>query len=368
MPTTWLMMENGSGGPAVSYHPARLESVGRYLPDTRLTTDEVMASTRHHTRVDLERLTGIRERRVTGDDEHSLSMATEAATDCLRRSRHSADDIQALVSCSITRSRDRLTQWLEPSQSSAIAQAIGARNAVTFDISNACAGMLTGVFVMADRVHRGEIDCGMVVSGEYISHLGVNAARHVRNILSRELASLTLGDAGAAVIIERAPAGAPGIEIAGFTTVSGHSRLCLAYPARHHPGARMFTDSRAIQRAAIADTPFLLREALGSAGLHVGDVDHLIPHQTSVRAIRKGVGLFNEALGDEPRNGPVITVDRYGNTASTTHFVALAEELKAGRIVAGDRVALLALASGLEIGLVLFTVGPELVDSHVNDA
>ncbi|MBO2455198.1 hypothetical protein J4573_49490 [Actinomadura barringtoniae] len=368
MPTTWLMMENGSGGPAASFHPARLESVGRYLPETRLSTDEVMASTRHRTRVDLERLTGIRERRVTGEDEDSLSLAVAAATDCLNRSRHSAGDIQALASCSITKSRDRLTQWLEPSQSSAVAQAIGARDAVTFDVSNACAGMLTGVFVMADRVHRGEIDCGMVVSGEYISHLGVNAARHVKTILSKELASLTLGDAGAAVIIERAPLGAPGIEVAGFTTVSGHSRLCLAYPARHHPGARMFTDARAIQRAAIADTPFLLREALHTVGLQVGDVDHLIPHQTSVRAIRKGAGAFQEALGDQTRNAPVITVDRYGNTASTTHFVALAEELKAGRIVEGDRVALLALASGLEIGLVLLTIGPELVNSHVNDA
>jgi 3-oxoacyl-[acyl-carrier-protein] synthase-3 len=36
--------------------------------------------------------------------------------------------------------------------------------------------------------------------------------------------------------------------------------------------------------------------------------------------------------------------------------VALVEELDAGRLRAGDRVALVALASGLEIGVVLFTV------------
>ena len=66
-------------------------------------------------------------------------------------------------------------------------------NATTFDISNAGAGMLTGVFVVANRIRLGEIDCGMVVSGEYISQLGQNAAKHVRHILSRELASLTLG-------------------------------------------------------------------------------------------------------------------------------------------------------------------------------
>jgi 3-oxoacyl-[acyl-carrier-protein] synthase-3 len=47
--------------------------------------------------------------------------------------------------------------------------------------------------------------------------------------------------------------------------------------------------------------------------------------------------------------------------------VALAEELDAGRLHAGDRVALVALASGLEIGVVLFTVDDELVGNRGND-
>jgi 3-oxoacyl-[acyl-carrier-protein] synthase-3 len=226
--------------------------------------------------------------------------------------------------------------------------------------------MLTGVFVMANRIRRGEIDCAMVVSGEYISQLGENAAKHVRQVMSKELASLTLGDAGAAVILERAPDDAPGISVAGFTTISDHSRLCLAYPARHDEGARMFTDSRAIQRFAIADTPVLLHEALEAAGLSITDVDHVIPHQTSARAIRKGMKDICEALGGEPKNPAVVTVDHYGNTASTTHFVALIEELEAGRIHAGDTVALVALASGLEIGVVLITVDEGLASLYGN--
>jgi 3-oxoacyl-[acyl-carrier-protein] synthase-3 len=345
---------------------ARLESVGRCLPATRLTTAELMASTRHRTRIDLERLTGIHERRVSDGRHDSLTLAVDAAADCLSRSRHRPEDLEAVVSCSITKYRDGLVQWIEPPMSVAVAESIGAANATTFDLANACAGMLTGVFVVANRIRRGEIRCGMVVSGEYISRLGVNAAAHVRSVLSRELASLTLGDAGAAVILERAPAGTRGIELAGFTTVSRHSRLCLAYPARRDRGARMFTDSRAIHRAAVADMPFLLHEALDAAGLTLGDVDVVIPHQTSVRAIGKGMGKVCEALGDAPRNRAVVTVDRYGNTASTTHFVALAEELEAGHVRAGDRVALVALASGLEIGLVLFTADEELVEAHGN--
>ena len=101
---------------------------------------------------------------------------------------------------------------------------------MTFDLSNACAGMLTGVTVLNNWIRQGAFQRGLVVSGEYISQLGRNAARHVSNIMSRELACLTLGDAGAALLLERAPADSAGISLAGFTTVADYSRLCLAYP------------------------------------------------------------------------------------------------------------------------------------------
>jgi 3-oxoacyl-[acyl-carrier-protein] synthase-3 len=303
---------------------------------------------------------------VSVGDEDSLSLATAAAQDCLARAGLAGEDLDVVLSCSITKYRAGLTQWLEPPMGLAVGRAIGASRAATCDLSNACAGMLTGVFVLNNWIRTGRVRRGLVVSGEYISQLGRNAAGHVRNILSPELASLTLGDAGAAVLLARCEGDEPGITQAAFTTVADHSRLCVAYPAVHEPGARMFTKSRAIHKAAIADTPAVLREALELAGLSVEQIDHVIPHQTSARAIRKGVLEVGAALGARPVH-PVVTVDRYGNTASTTHFVALAEELAAGRVQAGDRVALLAQASGLELGVVLLTVDEELVARCGND-
>jgi 3-oxoacyl-[acyl-carrier-protein] synthase-3 len=346
---------------------ARIESLGRQLPASHLTSAELMASTRHRTHIDLERLTGIRERRVSVGEEDSLTLAVGAARDCLERSSSDAAELDAVISCSITKYREGLTQWLEPAMSIEIARQIGATNAVTFDVSNACAGMLTGVFILDNWIRLGAIRRGMVVSGEYISQLGKNAARHVHNILSRELASLTLGDAGAALIVERAPAGGTGgIDFVGFTTVADHSRLCLAYPARRDAGARMFTRARAIHQVAIRDTAPLLQEALDATGLGLDDIDCVIPHQTSARAIRKGMSEVTAALAGTPRHDAVVTVDRYGNTASTTHTVAMVEELRAGRLHAGDHIALVALASGLEIGIVLLTLDEEVVARHGN--
>src|SRR5271166_998787 len=361
MPKHWLVMEGA--GPSARFR-TRLAGAGRHLPTTVLTTNELMATTRHHTHIDLERLTGIYERRVSIGDDDSYSLATSAALDCLDKAQQQAASLDVVISCSITKFHGGLTQWLEPTMSSAVARAIGAEKAMTFDLSNACAGMLTGVTVLNNWIRRGTVERGLVVSGEYISQLSQNAARHIHNIMSKELACLTLGDAGAALLLERAPAGSPGIALAGFTTVADYSRLCLAYPQGHDPGARMFTNSRAIQKAAIANTPLLLHEVLEVAGISFHDIDHVITHQTSARAIRKGMAEISAAIGDSAGHDWVITVDRYGNTASTTHTVALVEELEAGRIVAGERIALVALASGLEIGMVLLTLDEDLVSRY----
>ena len=359
--TNWLMKEQGVDAER-SPHVARFASVGRSLPAAHLTTSALMTSTRHKTRVDLERLTGIEERRVSTGEWDSHSLAVDAARDCVSRWNGDADDIDLVISCSITKYRDGLSLRLEPPMSVAVASAIGATNATPIDVSNACAGMLTGVFVANNWVRRGAARSALVVSGEYLSQLGRNAAGHVHSIASRELASLTLGDAGGAALVQRAEDREAGITFAGFTTIAEHSRLCLAYPARHDPGARMFTKSRALQNAAITDIPGVLREVLDSTGLDIGDIDWVIPHQTSVRAIRKGMAALDEELGGAPREPAVVTVDRYGNTASTTHMVALVEELRAGRPLVGDRIALLALASGIELGVVLFTLDEGLAE------
>jgi len=354
-PDRWLALESPRSG---GRWGCRIESVGVKLPAARLTTKDLMSQTSHRTRIQLERLTGIHERHVVGPGENSFTLATGAARDCLGHSQHQASDIEMLISTSITRSKGRSSQSFEPPLSLYIKQAIGATQAVNFDLSNACAGMLTGVFILHDMVTRGEISCGMVVSGEYISHLSWNAARQIRSLFSKQLASLTLGDAGAAVIVERAQAGS-GIDVIGFTTLAGHSRLCLAFPSTVGPGAQMYTKSRRLQRVAIEDMAPLVAEVIDEAGIDLGDIDYLIPHQTSARAIRQGVQEFARRLGARPKH-MVVNLEEYGNTSSTTLFVALHKYLQEQRIHKGDRVMLLALASGIEIGIAVFSIDSQV--------
>jgi 3-oxoacyl-[acyl-carrier-protein] synthase-3 len=108
------------------------------------------------------------------------------------------------------------------------------------------------------------------------------------------------------------------------------------------------------------DAPPLLDEIVRETGIAVGDIDWLIPHQTSARAIAAGTRELEAQLGDAPKH-VVCNVEEFGNTASTTHFVALHRYLSEGRFARGERVLLLSLASGLEIGVVLFEMD-ELVE------
>jgi 3-oxoacyl-[acyl-carrier-protein] synthase-3 len=334
---------------------SRFESVGVRLPGRRLSTRELLDSCRHRARFDLERLTGIRERRVCGEGEDSYTLAVDAAVDCLAHSRHGPQDIDAVISASITKWHGGLSYRFEPSLALAVKEAIGAPRALHFDVSSACAGMLTGVAILDAYIRSGRIRRGIVVSGEYISSLSDNARRSVRTIASRQLASLTLGDAGAAVMVERAPGGAPGIAAWEFATYGRHSDLCIGRPARGAAGAAMFTRPRKLHRLAIASCTPSIKGVLARAGVSIEEVDWVLPHQTSVRAIRAGTKQVSAELGGWARN-TICNLEEMGNTASTTHFVALHRFLEERRIRAGERVLMLCYASGITIGALLFTM------------
>ena len=345
-------------------HRSRIESLGLKLPERRLTTQELIASCKHRHRVDLERLTGIRERRVCAEGEDSFTLAVDAAWDCLAHSRYDPSDIEMLISCSIS-SYQGLAYSLEPSFSSQIKESIGASQAIHFDVRNACAGMVTGLYILDDFIRRGVIRRGMVVSGEYITSISENASRKVRAIISKQLASLTVGDAGAAFIMERAEGESEGIVACELATYAEHADLCIGIPCRGAPGGEMFTNARKLQRVAIECAAPTILKGLEKSGLSPQDMDCLIPHQTSVRAIRAGMKRIAPKVGGLPNN-IVYNLESYGNTASTTHFVALYQYLEDRRFQPGERVALLVFASGVVCGGAILTMD-ELCEKYGRD-
>lgn len=341
--------------PRPTGYTSRFESVGAVVPEGRLSTAELMNGVRMWGKIDLEKLTGIKERCVCAADEDSYTLSEGAARECLKYSSYGPADLEMIICCSISKFKGGMNYVYEPPLSLYVKEKIGAHQAMHFDISNACAGMLTGVAIMNDFIRRGVIRCGMVISGECITSLSRNAVPRVKTLLSSQLASLTLGDCGAAVILERSTPPQASLVVSNFMTLAKWSDLCIGKACRDAPGAEMDTDARKIHQVAIANIPTVLARALAEAGLSFGDMDHLIPHQTSMRAIHSGEKHLRLFFNARPKN-IIVNMIQYGNTASTSHFLALYRFLKEKTFKRGEKLVLVALASGLVIGVVIFTM------------
>jgi 3-oxoacyl-[acyl-carrier-protein] synthase III len=172
------------------------------------------------------------------------------------------------------------------------------------------------------------------------------------------LACLTLGDAGAAVMLEGTDATDRGFNALGLTTFGAYARLCMAGPTREpHGGAIMVTDALNLTAAATRHGAAHAVETLQSAGWTTASFQHLIMHQTSSTALASAMREINRVVGARVCH-PGNTIDNLahrGNTASTSHFVALADSLAAGRIRAGDRAIFAISGSGLTVGTALYT-------------
>jgi 3-oxoacyl-[acyl-carrier-protein] synthase-3 len=327
-----------------------------------VTTTSIAEQLKISTPVKLGLMTGIRERRVCDDGEDSFSLALEAGKDCLTRSGIAPEEVEMILVCSITRYVDGLKHYYEPSLSLLLKKQLGLQQAISFDLSNACAGMLTGIHVASDFIERGVVENCLVISGEYITSLSNNAIQHISSVLSPEMASLTLGDAGAAIILCKSDSPSDRLLVSKLATLEEYSDLCIAYQSLREEGGVMTTQMKEIHEASIFHGPPIMEEALSEAGLTLDQIDYLIPHQTSRQAIQAGNEHFRDYFGTMAKH-VVNNLERVGNTASTSHMVALKQLLDDRLLCGGEHVMLLSFASGLVIGVTIFTI-TELVKQH----
>ncbi len=334
----------------------RFESVGLYTPAKTILSGELAQRLKKKLVRYLEMM-GIRERRYRSDTEDSYGLSLKAARSCLDRSEWKVEDLDAVVYTGITRFKDGIKQCYEPAISLHIKRELGAHRAINFDISNACAGMLTGAFVLDNLIRAGVVRNGMIVSGECITPIFDTAVKEVKEVSDDQFASLTLGDAGAAFILDGKAGSEEGIDFVHFATFAQFADLCIAKPSRKNSGWAMYTQAAALQDETIRRFPGFLQQVLEKHGKDlVKDYDFAIPHQTSVRAIRIGSRKWS-AFFKSRIPETLVSVDNFGNTASTSHFLVLCKHLEDKKIGKGSRVLFLGLASGITIGFLSATVG-----------
>lgn len=334
----------------------RFESMGVYLPEREVTTSELLENMETQPMFDLEKLTGIKSRRWRGEQEDCHSLALSAIERCLKNSRYQAEDIDVIICTSITRFKDGLKFVLEPCLSSFLKKQLGMRpDALNFDITNACAGMFTGVNILDQMIKSGSVKTGLIVSGECITPITETALKEISSPIDEQFASLTVGDSGAAVIMDASPSEDEGIDLLEIQTFAQFSDYCYGMPSDKNPGVAMYTKAMEIHATVIQRLPQTLGHFADKHNIKGSDFSHVIPHQTSERAIRSALALCGETFGDIPET--CVSLDRFGNTSSTSHFVVLNDYLQRGEIKPGDRILMLVLASGIVLGIASVKIG-----------
>src|SRR5215204_5957071 len=162
-----------------------IESLGVYLPPETASTREVLAGCskisrlRRASTTRIERLTGIKNRRIAADTDHASEMARKAILNCLAASRCQPSDIDLLICCSVSRYEAPNRYVNEPGISLVLTNHFGFRNALALDIGNGCAGMFTAISIADSLIKARLIRVALIVSGEHITDLMKTAQKEV---------------------------------------------------------------------------------------------------------------------------------------------------------------------------------------------
>lgn len=333
-------------------HLARIVSVGRYLPERRLTNADLENIVDTSDQWIVER-SGIRERRIASDNETSSSMGASAAQMALESSNFAPTDIDLVVAGTCT------PDGMFPSTAALIQHAIGAPKAAAFDVNSACTSFLVALNTAGQFISTGQAEKVLVV--------GTDTMSRIVDWSDRDTCVL-FGDGAGAAIVEATPDGEDGA-VESFLLRSDGSQANLLYapgPASARINglpqeAHVFMDGRSVFRQAITAMSEAAVEAINDAGLGIEQIALCIPHQANLRilnATARNLGLPEERV--------YVNVDRYGNTSSATIPIALTEALSEDRLNPGDYVLLVAFGGGLSWGAMVIQWSGAVSPVHID--
>jgi len=300
----------------------------------------------------IEMISGVRERRFWEPGTRPSAVSARTARAALQAAGVEPDQVGALLHTSVCR------DFLEPATASVVAGALELpREAMVFDISNACLGFLNGLVTVANMIELGQIQAGVVVATEAgealvdatVADLNARSRNGIdRRKLKPSFASLTIGSGSVAAVLVHASLARPGsARLLGgaFAQATEHNALCRSAPDRGfasgaHP--LMETDAEAVLKNGCT----LARATWEGFKRELGWTDEtpnrIFCHQVGTSHRR---ALF-EALGLEVDEA-FPTVEWLGNIGSVSLPLGLALAADDGRLAAGDRLALLGIGSGL---------------------
>jgi 3-oxoacyl-[acyl-carrier-protein] synthase III len=295
----------------------------------------------------LELMTGIKERRFWPVGTKPSDLSTNVATKLIERCQVDKNDIGLLIHASVCR------DFLEPSTASVVHHNLGLNSdAMIFDLSNACLGMMNAMVMAANMIESGQIKTALIVSGENGKPLveetiktlnaGAQNGTITRKNIKSYIANLTIGSAATAMLLGHHNdfPHAPKLKGGVVATDSSANHLCQGDGDRHQ--LMMKTDSEALMKQGVTLAQLTWKKLQASLSVDKNSFDWVLTHQVG----KAHEELTLKTLGLE--HLPTFRTYPYlGNTGSSALPITLSHLQKTGDIKKGHRLNLMGIGSGL---------------------
>ncbi len=319
---------------------AHIVGWGSYLPEQILTNHDLAQLVDTTDEWILSR-TGIRERRLAGEKENVTTMAFNAAARALAVADMHPARLDMIIVATST------SEHIFPSTASLVQDALGATRAGAFDLSAACSGFVYGLSLAANAIQSGAIDTAVVIGAEALSRVVDWQDRATCVLFGDGAGALVLkgSDVPGGVLASTLRSDGSGGDLLSLhnTQISAVPFIGTSYVNGHGPYIHM--NGRQVFRFATSVVADAIEEVMKKAGLQIGDISLIVPHQANLRIIdhvAKKLKLPPEKF--------YLNLERYGNTSAASIPIALCEAVQEGRLRRDDTLVFVGFGGGLTWG------------------
>lgn len=318
---------------------AVITGVGGYVPEYVLNNQELssMMDTSDEwitTRV------GIKERRILKEPGEGTSfMAVKAAQDLFSKVSTKPEEIDLILVATTT------PDYIFPSLAAVVADKLGIKGALGFDIQAACSGFIVALTNAASFIESGRYKKILVFGAEKMSA--------ITNYEDRTTAPL-FGDGAGVVLVEPTEEAVGVMDSLLFTDGAGGKHLMLkaggsANPASHETIDKrehsVYQEGQYVFKHAVTNMANASGDIMDKNGLKSEDISWLIPHQANLRIIDAVV-----ARTGVDYSRVIINIEKYGNTSAATIPICIWEREKDFK--KGQNIILTAFGAGFTWGSV----------------
>lgn len=326
-----------------------LRGTGHHLPARVVTNAELVALGAPLAAAEMEKLTGVRERRWVGADEATSDLAAGAARRALAMADCAPAAVERLVLATVSPDHP------SPAAACATHALLGLPPLPAFDVAAACAGFVYALDLAARAVATGD---------EAVLAIAADVRSRYLDVTDRATCALFADGAGAALLTP-GPVGTGLVAIGTLADGAGARAIYVPAGGSREPAtaatvaagrhAIRMVDGPQVYLEAVAGMLAVAGEVLAACGLGFADVDLLVPHQANFHIVKRVA--WKAGL---PLERVACNIARVGNISGATTAVALDEALRAGRLGPGARVLIVAAGAGYTAGAALLVVDEAL--------